>query len=170
MANIIYALCNPTTDTVHYIGLSSVGLERPRQHLRRSARGEDSAKGAWLRSMFELGVKPLVRVLEVVARPSDLPERERSWIAKGTHLGWPLTNASKGGEFGGSGGRGQRMQLLAQLRAPKSSASERISDTDPGRRRAQVRSRLQRAILSGGFLKYATCAYGVTVTHVVQHG
>jgi hypothetical protein len=101
MANIIYALCDPRTDAVHYVGLSSVGLSRARQHLQPAARAADSAKGEWLRSMFDAGMAPSIRVLEAVESIDALSQKERTWIAKGIELGWPLTNASKGGEFGG---------------------------------------------------------------------
>jgi hypothetical protein len=61
-------------------------------------------------------MSPVIRVLELVGSAALLSERERFWIAKGTDLGWPLTNATKGGEFCEHSGRAEVLRIVASLR------------------------------------------------------
>lgn len=74
---LIYALCCPITDEVHYIGKSSSGLIRPMQHLTRSH--SDKIK-LWVSDLKDLNYAPKIKVLEYVSSFEDVDIRERYWI------------------------------------------------------------------------------------------
>jgi len=96
---IIYALTDPMTGDVRYVGRSSRGLQRPAAHMHpRALAKDDTYKGRWLRSLVASGHRPGVRVIAVCADESHLNAAERQWIAYGKASCWPLTNGTDGGE------------------------------------------------------------------------
>ena len=110
---IIYGLVDPRTLLVRYVGRSSTGVQRPRQHRRRAAH-ERNHKASWIRSLLALGLDYTIVVLEVVHKDA-LDSAERFWIAYGNACGWPLTNHTAGGE--GSSGRVLSSETLAKMSA-----------------------------------------------------
>lgn len=96
-SNIIYGLTDPTTSMIRYIGLSSRGLTRPREHRSHLSSATDTYCNRWLRLLKRNGLSFGVVVLEVLCNEVDLAEAERRWIAFGRTCGWPLTNTSSGG-------------------------------------------------------------------------
>lgn len=74
---LIYSLCCPFTDEVHYIGKSSSGMIRPLQHLNKS---HSEKINEWVNNLKEIGYAPIVNVLEYVSLNEDLDSRERYWI------------------------------------------------------------------------------------------
>ena len=98
MSNIIYGLADPRTNVVRYIGKSTTGMRRPRQHLRPGVLATDPTwKGRWLRQLNAEGLRPLITVIENCTR-DVLSDREIFWIAEGRRRGWPLTNLTNGGD------------------------------------------------------------------------
>jgi DNA-binding XRE family transcriptional regulator len=86
---LIYALCCPFTDNIHYIGKTTVGMSRPLQHATKS----HSVKVIeWVESIREIGHKPEVRILETVTLEDDLDARERYWIQLRLNKGDLLLN------------------------------------------------------------------------------
>jgi hypothetical protein len=95
---LIYALCDPRTREVRYIGASTRGLARPRQHLSLSGnRDNTSVRAHWCRGLLVAGLAPLVRVLEEVADRTALMEAERVAISRFRALGARLLNRQGGG-------------------------------------------------------------------------
>lgn len=94
---LIYALTEPDTDAVRYIGRSCTGLLRPREHSQRAGR-ERTHKATWIRSLVQTGTMYGVRVLEECSDVRSTIEAEIRWIAEGKRLGWALTNHTDGGE------------------------------------------------------------------------
>lgn len=76
---LIYALCCPFTDEVHYIGKSTQGMIRPLNHLSNS---HSEKIKEWVGNLKELGYVPIVKVLEYVSLEEDLDGRERYWIQR----------------------------------------------------------------------------------------
>lgn len=91
---LIYALIDPRTALVRYIGQSSRGMSRPRAH-RGVIRG-NTKHDTWLKSLRSRGLDFEIAVLE--SDCADLNASEQWWIAYGRALGWPLTNHTDGGD------------------------------------------------------------------------
>lgn len=94
---IIYALIDPRTRLIRYVGRSSGGLRRPKSH-HSNARTGKTYCAAWIRELRRLGLRYEIVVLEVCSFKEELPERERWWVAYGRLSAWPLTNLTDGGE------------------------------------------------------------------------
>jgi hypothetical protein len=94
-SNLIYGLIDPRTRLIRYVGLSSRGMRRPKEHRLRSC--PDTYCRRWIRQLHALGLDYEVAVLEVLASAVQLDEAERWWIAFGRACGWPLTNVTDGG-------------------------------------------------------------------------
>jgi y4mF family transcriptional regulator len=88
---LIYSLCCPFTNAVHYIGKSTQGMIRPMQHLSKS----HSVKVVeWVEDLKKINHAPTVKILEYVAFDEDLDARERYWIQREINKGSLLLNAS----------------------------------------------------------------------------
>ena len=101
---LVYALVDPGTFRVRYIGKSCSGLKQPRRHFSPKSRRESNHKARWVNSLSERGLAPKIAVLEKAEDAADLNFIERFWIAQGHGLGWPLTNLTPGGDGGANGG------------------------------------------------------------------
>lgn len=86
---IVYALCDPRTHQIRYIGSSQRGLIRPLQHQNYS---HNLDLAAWLRDMIASRQEYTVLVLSVATSVAELLELEKHWIATGRYHGWPLAN------------------------------------------------------------------------------
>ena len=89
----IYALCDPETREVRYVGQT---VHRPEARMLghlASARYSRTLKAArWIRS---LPCEPLVRVLERDVPRADLAAREREWIRTMKRRGAKLVNTAE---------------------------------------------------------------------------
>lgn len=95
----IYALIDPLTHQVRYIGKTTVGLRiRFTAHMRDK---RSSWKTNWIRSLKERGLTPEIEGLELVSgSPSseEWQEAEMFWISYMRSIGCSLTNLTDGGE------------------------------------------------------------------------
>lgn len=92
----IYALKDPRTNAVRYVGVTVGTIEdRSRQHIS-DARGtwSKTRNSAWIRSLFKSSLLPAVSLLE----ETDDKLREVFWIAEYRKAGVDLTNHTDGGE------------------------------------------------------------------------
>ncbi len=94
---MIYGLIDPVTRLVRYVGCSSRGLARPRQHARPRELRARTWKANWIASLLREGLTFEITVLEA-SSPERLKADERWWIAYGRASGWPLTNLTDGGD------------------------------------------------------------------------
>jgi len=94
----IYAMIDPRTDEVRYVGKTSKGLEyRRKGHINAAKYNDNTYLLRWLRGLLNTGEKPVMQVLEEVTE-DEWRDAERKWIARGRARGWLLTNGTEGGE------------------------------------------------------------------------
>jgi hypothetical protein len=111
---IIYALCDPETLAVRYVGKTINLPSRINSH-RWEARNPafQTHKARWLRSLG--GREPVVKVLAEV--PSDQwQEAERFWIGHMRNLGCDLTNFADGGQTSPVEGKRHRPDSIEKMR------------------------------------------------------
>ncbi len=97
----IYALCEPDTGEVHYIGQTRNGLDaRLYQHL--VTRGGNATKRAWLNGLEARQARPVIKTLAVVTADNALAvvTADNALAAEAAHIkahvarGCPLTNTT----------------------------------------------------------------------------
>lgn len=96
---IIYALCDPDTREVRYVGFSSRARIRLYNHICEARHGGTTPKCQWIRSLLERDLRPELRFVEEVSFNS-WKERECYWIEEFRRQGFDLTNVVAGGGGG----------------------------------------------------------------------
>ncbi len=94
----MYALLDPRDGRVRYVGLSSSGLTRPRQHATSRAHARKYPVSLWAKKLRRAGVDYSVVVLERAEEYGQLQEQERFWIRVLRDAGCRLLNLTDGGE------------------------------------------------------------------------
>lgn len=136
--NIIYGLIDPRTALTRYIGKSSTGMKRPRNHMLASKlRRDRSHKANWIRELLAAGMVYGIVVIERVNSANDLDEAERRWIAYGRAQEWPLTNLTEGGD-GPSEPRPEAVKEKIRTACRNPEARKKMSDANKGRIRTAV--------------------------------
>jgi hypothetical protein len=108
----IYALTDPRTGAVRYVGKANRPESRLRGHLKDR---NDCHRVHWLRQLREEGLRPGILILEEVEQDA-WQDAERNWIE---HYGFDnLVNETRGGE--GSLGHSHAVSLSARLRIARS--------------------------------------------------
>lgn len=99
-ATEIYALCEPDTGEVRYIGKTACGISRRLcEHISNSKRRLYNGHFFnWLNVLVAKGQKPKTLILETVLAGGDWAASERKWISHYREMGARLTNATEGGE------------------------------------------------------------------------
>jgi hypothetical protein len=109
----IYALCDPRTGTIRYVGKASDPARRYRRHLKDGRDGKTDHKSRWIASLLGAGVAPRLLVLEVCVE-AIWKVRECHWIATLRAAGCDLTNCTDGGD-----GFAPLSETRAKMRAAK---------------------------------------------------
>lgn len=94
--NYIYALIDPQTNQIRYVGKTNNLKLRFRGHINEAKRGKRDHKNRWVASLLKKDFVPVVRVLEECG--DDWKEKETYWIAKLRSDGCNLTNSKLGGD------------------------------------------------------------------------
>jgi len=94
----IYVLKDPRNDEIYYVGCTKNIHQRFKAHLN-PARDLVTPKRQWIKELRELGLKPILSILEDVDDDNSLI-REKYYIQHFRTLGSPLTNT---GEIGFNG-------------------------------------------------------------------
>jgi hypothetical protein len=92
----IYALCDPESMAVRYVGKTNDIKIRLKYHIGH-CRTNRTHCARWIMSLMERQLRPVMIVLESVD-DDKAEERERYWIRQGRECGWNLTNHTDGGE------------------------------------------------------------------------
>jgi hypothetical protein len=91
----IYALVDPRDNMIRYIGISDDVNFRYHRHLLRPVNRQEKS---WIRELQELGLSPVLQILETIERAGNdravAREREHYWITEMLRLGYPLLNVS----------------------------------------------------------------------------
>jgi hypothetical protein len=87
----IYALVDPRTKEVRYVGQSKYQETRYKQHIH-SFDADNIPKQRWIDELKELGLLPVYQVLEAGVIWSSRFKREAYWINYYLDLGHNLTN------------------------------------------------------------------------------
>lgn len=87
--NIIYGLQDPRTDDIMYVGKSTQGLHRPKQHLTGS---HNALVRNWVNMLKADNIEPNILVLESCEDTSFLLDKEKFWIDKLLKERHPLLN------------------------------------------------------------------------------
>lgn len=123
----IYALCDPRTGRVRYIGKARDPVYRWQQHRRgENCRGVRTHRASWLDSLRRDGLAPVLRILAVVTI-EEWRAAECAWIAHAKALGHDLVNGTEGGDGLPDGfGVGRRNGPPERITVLKSALSREI--------------------------------------------
>jgi hypothetical protein len=106
----IYALLDPRTTTVRYVGVARHPRRRLWRHIDDARKGGATHCNRWVAGLLHHGVEPQMIILE-----SDVPrEREVFWISHYRAQGADLTNLTDGG--GGAVGYKHSPESVEKLR------------------------------------------------------
>ena len=96
---IVYALIDPRTDEVRYVGKTvRTAHRRLRRHLAESYLAADTHKDRWLRVLTRAGLQPGIVVLQRCSSLTELADSERAHISRLKAAGVSLTNGTDGGD------------------------------------------------------------------------
>lgn len=92
----IYALIDPVSNQIRYIGKTTDIRRRLRRHINERFL-HDSYKDRWIRKLIDDGVYPELEIVDEVNK-SDWSYWEKFYISYFKYIGCSLTNGTKGGD------------------------------------------------------------------------
>lgn len=92
----VYALLDPYTQAVRYVGYTTTTLQTRFSYHCMCA--DENPRTEWIQGLLKVGKAPIIFTLEKVNSKVHLPEVEKKWISYGKSAGWDLLNVSEGGE------------------------------------------------------------------------
>ena len=114
----VYALVDPRTGSIRYVGITSSSLVvRKRGHLAEARKlGGSCHRLAWLRQLLAVNLQPDIWLLE----ETDDKDQERVWIQKLRAAGCDLTNSTTVGERSEhSKETREKLRIIALNRGPE---------------------------------------------------
>lgn len=117
----IYALVDPRTSGIRYIGKADDPERRLRQHVDQSKRGKYH-RACWIRTLLSSGLLPVIQIVDEVLQ-TEWQSVEAAYIEYFINDGCDLVNGTPGGEGFGSGerhpmfGKPVSQETKAKLRA-----------------------------------------------------
>ena len=107
----IYALCDPDTGYLRYIGKAENPQKRLNNHISESLRSNFCRRHHWIVGLVRAGLTPTLIILEEVQR-HEWVSAEQFWIASMRIAGCDLVNGSDGGE----GNKNCRLSVITRQR------------------------------------------------------
>ena len=180
----IYALSDPRTNEIRYVGKTVDINRRITSHLSSSSK-RNTYKDNWIQSLLSIGLKPIVDVLESFYDDDGFKwqEAERWWISYLKYIGCNLTNLDNGGHSGvnvHSQITRDKMRLSQSLNKTRPKRTEehcrRISESKKGiiipmetrlkmsasqkgrKHSEETKLKIKKAIMASGHIKIATAA------------
>lgn len=100
IARYTYALVDPRTLEIKYIGITKNISSRLADHIRIAKNNSDTNlhKRFWIKQLLELNLEPELIILETCS-VEDSSNSEVWWIALCKNLGFNLTNLTEGGDY-----------------------------------------------------------------------
>ncbi len=95
---IVYALKDPRTQEIRYIGKSTSGMRRALQHKDSSSLKKICHKNNWIKSLLSSGLMYQIDILQECASNEETIQQEVYWIKFHKEAGANLTNLTDGGE------------------------------------------------------------------------
>lgn len=95
---IIYGLKECDSNDIRYIGQSSCGMDRPREHFKPSSLNSRSHKVNWVKKCLKDNRKPHIIVIYELNDDEDIDQLEEYFIDQYRTLGHNLTNSTNGGK------------------------------------------------------------------------
>lgn len=105
----IYALGDPRSGSIKYVGKSFDPYVRWLQHMEPSHSNDGTPKSIWVNALLALGLEPDLIELETVPE-SQWGEAERRWVTKLRAEGHNLLNGTRGGPGGYAESRWQKQR------------------------------------------------------------
>jgi hypothetical protein len=167
MTGSIYALCDPVTEEIRYVGQTiRTKAKRLYRHMYE-AKQRQTHVHRWIMS---LASEPLFRVLAVVPR-SQLNKAERRWIAKLRQTGARLTNLTDGGEglkgYVATAETCRKISIAKQGHTVSAAARKKIGDASRGRKASdETRRKMSRSLRNRDVVGSATSNAKLTETQV----
>jgi len=96
--HLVYALVDPSTNEIRYIGKSSQGIKRAYHHKKASNLKVITHKTNWIKKLISNGLDYNVQILEICNDADHVIQREIYWIKFYRDIGTNLTNLTDGGE------------------------------------------------------------------------
>jgi hypothetical protein len=135
----IYALIDPRTGAIRYVGKANDSAKRLKTHIRAS-RSRNTPVYCWMRKLADIGLVPSVRVLEVT---DNWQEAERRLIDVLRARGELLLNVAEGGD---------EPYCSPEQRAENGRRTAASIHGDPFKRRIWEIKRAMAAALKEGYL------------------
>jgi hypothetical protein len=88
----IYAMIDPITSSIRYVGITDDYEKRKKDHLRNGTNRMNARKHEWIKTLDKKGIEPSFIILEKHESATTARLAERWWIAQGLRSGWALTN------------------------------------------------------------------------------
>ena len=118
----IYALCDPDTQEIRYIGKANSIRRRYSDHINECKTNRKSHKISWIKSLLVMNKKPLMKVLDEVPQ-DDWKLWEVHYIYLYKSKGANLTNLTEGGQ-----GNGYKHTEESKQRMSKSKKGIKLSE------------------------------------------
>jgi predicted GIY-YIG superfamily endonuclease len=130
----IYALSDPRTNEIRYIGKSNDPQHRLKVHIRGS-KALKTHKDRWINQLTLCDLEPILDIIEEVSI-DEWQEREPYWIEYFRSQGAPLTNEAPGGMGIKSHTPEMRAKMSAKVREAYATTdlAKRLSEANKGKR------------------------------------